>query len=239
MKNQSKALALSVLVLVLTSATSTLASTQTLGSMRTTVEELSTEEAASSPEALIDELNASSFSANNAEFDVPGTLVIIDQIMNLGARAWKVVEANRPVANATGVKASALPEGITQWAQLAGWKSPRSKLVHMQYTNRFGMTVVDFTYRITYTYGGSYNSQGQYLTNVSVVPSHLFVAWGYRFNASAEVANTVNIQTSAHPIAGMEIGVSWKVDNVIISDQNSNSYFIKGTGELTDLSRGN
>ena len=97
------------------------------------------------------------------------------------------------------------------------------------------MTVVRFDYRVIYTAGGSYQGAGQYLANVTVFPAKVQVMWLFTFDAEVEVGQLINLGSRTDPEAGMEIAVRWKVKNPIISNQNTENYFVRGNGELTQL----
>jgi hypothetical protein len=162
--------------------------------------------------------------------------VLLDSIVNLGKMIWALIEANKPVINISTHRAHALPEGLISWEQLSEWQVPVSKNFQATYQNFFGTTVVDFTYRLIYTYGGSFKGKGHYLTNILVIPSDLKVSAGYTFNAEVNFPGPVNLGTSENPIAGTEILVKWKVDHWWKHSEGSHSFFIRGDGAFEDLS---
>src|SRR6185437_16731122 len=91
--------------------------------------------------------------------------------------------------------------------------------------NVYGMTVVSFQYRVSYTAGGSYRGAGKYLTNVAVAPQDLYVAWGYTFNATASVPNITNAGTERAPVAGAQILVKWSIDTDMAHSEQSAGYY--------------
>jgi hypothetical protein len=195
------------------------------------VEEPALEEAA--PAA-----NGSSVQAFDAP-DLTETAVILDQVINLGQKVWKIVEANKPVVSVTEVpRANALPKGAESWQQLAGWQNPRARVFRVSYKNTYGFTVVDFSFRVTYTSGGNVGGKGAYLANVSVIPANLQVAWGFTFNAGVEVANVLNAGTAQSPIAGMELLMRWQIDTVVKHERSTASYFVRGDGGFVDMTNG-
>lgn len=161
--------------------------------------------------------------------------VSIADIVNLGRQIWQVIEENKPVVNVTLESANALPKGVTAWQDLAGWKAPQARTFETTFTNAFGMNVVNFQYRLTFTPGGSYRGLGEYLTNVSVEPSDLYVAWGYKFSAQASVPNITNAGTMRAPMAAAEVLVKWTVDTVVNHAEQSASYYVRGDGTFQSL----
>jgi hypothetical protein len=165
--------------------------------------------------------------------DIDG--VSVDAIVNLGKEIWSIIQANKPVVNVTTNEASALPRGVTDWSALSGWDTPRIRTFETNFTNAYGINVVSFQYRLSYTSGGSYNGQGQYLSHVTVSPENVTVLWGYTFNAQVSVPNVTNAGTSSNPLAAAEVLVSWTVDTVLKHEQQSSDYYVRGDGSFEQL----
>lgn len=165
-----------------------------------------------------------------------GTIeVIVDQIINIGKKIWAIIDAGKPVVNVKSYTANALPRGLTCWTDLSNWNAPQSKVYRVQYKNGFGADVVDFTYRVMFTSGGSLNGQGKYITNATIQPAALDVSWGFRFNASAEVPSVFNQGTMQAPVAGMQMNMKWAVDTVLAHSEQADSFFINGMNLLQKL----
>lgn len=161
-----------------------------------------------------------------------------DQIVNLGKKIWDVIVANKPVVNISVDSASALPVGVKHWTELESWQAPKARLFGVKFVNLLGSTVVDFTFRLVYTYGGGLSGKGMYLTNVAFVPANLEVAWGYTYNAKSSVVNVTNAGTHDSPVAAAEVMFSWSVDTILKHSEGSSSYYVKGDGYFQDLSAG-
>jgi hypothetical protein len=161
--------------------------------------------------------------------------VEIDTIINIGKKVWNIVEAGKPVVNIQLNSASAMPAGIKGWQQLAGWQTPRSSTYRVHYTNLYTMNVVDFSYRVLFTYGGSYNGQGRFVTGATIEPAALDVAWGYSFKANVEIPTVINMGTVQNPVGGIQMNVNWEVGTVIKNSQTRASYFVDGLGQLKQL----
>lgn len=161
--------------------------------------------------------------------------ISIDQIINVGKAVWKVVEDGKPVVTKNFTGASALPRGVSCWTDLSGWKRPMSKLYAVHYENAYGVTVVDFKYRLIYTVGGSIDGVGKYITNVAFVVAKLNVAWGFKFDAKAEVPAVFNMGTKANPLAGMQMNMHWEVESLMGHEETTQSYFLSGDGSLSAM----
>lgn len=161
--------------------------------------------------------------------------LIVDQIINIGKKIFAVVQAGKPVVNIKLDTANALPKGLTCWSDLSGWNIPESKVYQVDYENGFGMSVVSFAYRVTYTAGGSADGVGKYITNATFMPADVSVAWGFQFDAEAAIPSVFNTGTRTSPVAGMQMNMAWKVSSPINENQMTESYFVSGENKLIKL----
>lgn len=164
--------------------------------------------------------------------------VILDKIIAIGDKIWKIIEKNKPVVNQKYQAVSMVPEGVKKWQQLEGWQMPKTKVFSMVYKNGFGGKVVEFSYRVVFSYGGSVNGKGQYLSRIEIEPALLNVAWGYKFNANGEVVNPMNAGTKKDPIAATELRMNWAVNTVMKHSEESTRFYVRGDGLFKDLSNG-
>lgn len=164
-----------------------------------------------------------------------GVELIVDQIINIGKKIFAIVQAGKPVMNIKVDTANALPKGLTCWSDLSGWNIPESKVYEMVYSNGFGMEVVKFAYRVTYTAGGSANGVGKYITNATFMPADVAVAWGFQFDAEASIPSVFNTGTKESPVAGMQMNMAWKVTSPVIERQSTESFYVSGENKLIKL----
>jgi len=162
--------------------------------------------------------------------------LVLDQIIRMGKKVWKVVEAGRPVVNVNTMLSHALPQGAAHWSQFSGWKNPVTRSYRMVCKNAYGMEVIQFEWRVQFTPGGGLDGKGQYLANVSIVPSSVYVAWGFTFNADAGMNLVTNAGSSANPLAAAELVLHWKASSVMSHYENTMSYYVRGDGQFKDLS---
>ena len=164
--------------------------------------------------------------------------LILDRIIAIGDKIWKIIEKNKPVVTVTTQNVDLVPSGVRDWTQLQGWKAPQSRVYQTLYKNGYGMNVVEFNYRVIYTYGGNVNGKGQYLARVEIEPAVLNVAWGYKFSAQGEAFNPTNAGTHKKPIAAMELRLNWQVNTVLRHMQESTRFYVRGDGLFQTLSDG-
>ena len=161
--------------------------------------------------------------------------LIVDQIINIGKKIFAVIDSGRPVVNLKIDTANALPKGLSCWSDLSGWNIPQSKVYNVQYENGFGMTVVDYSYRVTYTAGGSADGIGKYITNATFQPANVSVGWGFQLDATAVVPSVFNTGSKQDPVAGMQMNMEWKVTSPVSHEQSVESYFVSGENKLIQL----
>jgi len=161
--------------------------------------------------------------------------LILDQIINIGSKIWAIVEKNKPVVNVINLSANAVPEGLSSWQQIQQWRAPFARNYQVIMKNFLRMTVVNFIYRVQFTYGGNVDGKGLYLSAATVLPAQLKVLWGYHFNSQVSVANITNAGTHDSPLAALELQLKWSVDTVIKHHEETDSFYLRGDGYFRQL----
>ncbi|MBI3288110.1 MAG: hypothetical protein HYZ74_01170 [Elusimicrobia bacterium] len=162
---------------------------------------------------------------------------ILDSIVNIGQRAWKIIVDNKPVVDVRTQYATALPEGARSWSAMDGWHKPQGTVYQLTAKNAYGVAVVNLRYQVLRTAGGSYEGVGRYLTAVTVQPLLVEVAWGYTFTLEAAVPDTsvVNVGTKDDPVAGMLAELSWRVRTPFKDAQGKGVYYLQGDGGFEEI----
>jgi hypothetical protein len=159
----------------------------------------------------------------------------VQELMTLGEKIWQIIKDGQPTLEFASNSVSAIPNGAVCPFNMSGWSIPQSKTYKLAYKNMFGMEMIGFTYKLIYSFGGSYLSKGAYLTNVAIHPADIHVNWGQGFNANVNVANVLNIGTDENPVAGMQVILEWNVGNVVNKFKSQRVYFVDGRGNVTEL----
>lgn len=163
------------------------------------------------------------------------TSVILDAIINVGQKIWTIIEKGQPVVSVQSYSASAMPTGISKWNQLSGWQPTQSQSFKIIYKNLFGMEVVNFTYRVLFNYGGSFNGKGRYISGATIIPANVSVAWGYTFNSSVTIPTVNNAGTTENPVGGIQMNVNWEVETKLKNIKSVSSFYVNGLGRLVNL----
>ena len=149
--------------------------------------------------------------------------------VTLGAKLWKLIEANVPVANVQTQTVSVLPAGL-QWTDMESWQGPFAKSYTITAKNLYGMTVISQTYTVAYNYGGSVKGKGQFLANATIIPTAVEVMWGFKLGSELAVGTTLNTGTYENPVPGVDLTVKWKMDSILKHIEGRDQFFVRGDG---------
>ncbi|MAF90759.1 MAG: hypothetical protein CL674_05735 [Bdellovibrionaceae bacterium] len=157
---------------------------------------------------------------------------VIGDFISIGAKIWKIIEANRPVVDINTNYYSVLPKTVSSPSELSGWSKPEQRTFMITYENLFGMEVVKFVYRVFYSHSGSLNGKGAYIANAGIIPTHLELAWGYNFTAFNQISLPTNIGSKDQPIANIEMSLNWSIETVVKAEHRRVIAVIDGTGAM-------
>ncbi|HVA67633.1 MAG TPA: hypothetical protein VNK24_12055 [Elusimicrobiota bacterium] len=166
-----------------------------------------------------------------------GVIPDLSDIINLGLKIWDIIQKNKPVVDITTQYASALPKNLSQWTDLAEWHAPSGDVYRLTAKNLYGTRVVDVTYEVLRSYGGSDNGVGRYLTEVTVEPLKVNVDWGYKLSLAVNIPDSgiINVGTAQNPVAGMTLETSWRIDTALKTSAGRAVYYLQGDGVLRGL----
>lgn len=163
-----------------------------------------------------------------------GDLASITEIINVGKEIWEIVVENKAVVDIASERATAIPTGVSDWRKMPGWKAPQARLFRMSFKNFYGATVVDFTYRVLFTPGGTLNGRGKYLTGMTILPAKIWAAWGFTFRSRGSIPSIMNANTTRDPLAAAELQLTWSVES-LTQQHGSASFYVRGDGHFQQL----
>jgi hypothetical protein len=188
-----------------------------------------------------EELQAAEVSAPRFESfgdkDLGTVIMSVEKLLALGQKIWKIVEAGRPVVStnftpAVHVLPKTSEDPASSFAQLENWSAPAYKKYRVEYSNLFGVTVIGFTYTVSFQYGGSFQGAGKYLTGVTVAASEISVDWGFNFDAASSLVTISNRGSSANPVAAATIKIDYTAKSVMREIRSSESFHVTGSGQV-------
>ncbi|CAF1007435.1 unnamed protein product [Adineta ricciae] len=144
----------------------------------------------------------------------------IGRIINTARQAWSIVDQNRAVVDIQTSYSNVLPSHITDPFELQSWSSPpASHSYTVKVYNRLKQCVLQFTYSLQFTYGGSLDGK---------------VAWAYVFNASVHVVSVYNVGTRDEPIAAAHIELRYRLAG-LNTVERTESFHVRGDGQYAHL----
>lgn len=153
----------------------------------------------------------------------------------LGESVYQLVIKGKPTTNTTYAPISVVPRmgsEIVDVMDLEGWSVPVTRSYEIKYYNYYNVAVVTFKYSVIYSYRGSYNGSGAYLTAVQVIPDHVRTLFGFDFTATMKLGGVQNQGTSANKVAGVTILMEHTVASVMVQENTTDKFFITGIGQF-------
>lgn len=175
----------------------------------------------------------------NTPIDNVGRVIAIGKdLVALGESVYQLVLKGKPVVKTTYAPISVIPRVNGQPADIfetEGWTEPQKRTYQIKYNNLYGVTVIHFMFSVIYSYNGSLNGKGAYLTALQIVPEYVKSLWGWDFTATMKLGGLQNMGTKADPIAGATIMIEYTASSLLENIQRTNSFFINGKGKLKFL----
>lgn len=159
-------------------------------------------------------------------------------IVALGEAIYELVSKGKPHNVTEYAPISVVPKDKStgepvDMFDLEGFSMPVEKTYVATIKDGTGREAVKFTYRVMYSYGGSYNGSGKYLANVIIIPGNIITKYGWDFSASMKLSGMMNHGTKENPIAGIMITIKYKMDSWSRAYERNDTIHITGTGQLT------
>jgi hypothetical protein len=167
-----------------------------------------------------------------------GTIIqAAKDIVALGEAIYELVKKGKPTNVTEYAPISVVPrDPITKEYvdpfDLEGFSIPVEKNFVAYAKNLAGATVVTFSYKVIFSYGGSYNGNGKYLTNVLIVPGKVETKFGWDFNATMKLSGIMNHGTKAQPVAGIMVTVKYQMNSWSTALERNDTIHITGNGDL-------
>ena len=159
-------------------------------------------------------------------------------LVALGEDIYRLVIKGKPSNTTSYAPISVIPRINGQPVDILDtetWNMPVKKTYEVVYENLYGMDVVTYRYSVIYSYGGSYDGKGAYLTAVQIIPEKVRTLFGYDFTATMKLGGLQNQGTKANPIAAATILMEYTVSTVLVANNEVDSFFITGRGGFKKL----
>lgn len=159
------------------------------------------------------------------------------EMVALGEAIYELAKKGRPTNVTEYAPISVVPrdpiskEYIDPF-DLEGFSMPIEKNFIAKVKNGNGSEVVNFSYKVIYSYGGSYNGKGKYLTNVMIVPGSIKTSFGWDFSATMKLSGIMNHGSKENPVAGAMVTIKYSMNSWSTAFERNDTIHITGRGEL-------
>ena len=172
--------------------------------------------------------------------NVGQVLFIAQGLVGLGEGVYNLAQKGKPSNTTEYAPISVLPKLGNDYVEIMDtedWKSPKKYTYVLNYKNYWNMNVVSFRYSVIYSYGGTYNGKGAYITAAQIIPERVMTMFGFDFTATMKLSGVQNHGSRENPVAGAILTIQHTVSSVISSILKTESYHITGQGALKQLNR--
>lgn len=158
----------------------------------------------------------------------------------LGEAIYELVKKGKPTNVTEYAPISVVPRDpttkeIADIFDMEGFSMPVEKNYVAKIKNGAGKEVVNFSYKVVYSYGGSYNGAGKYLTNVLIIPGSVRTTFGWEFNATMKLSGMMNHGTKADPVAGVMVTIKYQMNSWSSATERNDTIHITGRGQLKNM----
>lgn len=155
----------------------------------------------------------------------------------LGEAMYTLIQKGKPKNQTEYAPVSVVPRDPTTKEimdpfELEGFSIPVERVFNSKIRNMSGKVVVNFTYKLIYSYGGSYNGTGKYLSAVQIVPASVQTKFGWDCNATMKVSGVMNHGTKANPVAGVIVAIKYQMNSWSSSFERNDTIHIAGNGAM-------
>ncbi|HLT22125.1 MAG TPA: hypothetical protein VKZ84_01730 [Bacteriovoracaceae bacterium] len=155
----------------------------------------------------------------------------------LGEAIYNLVQKGKP-SNVTQYEAiSVVPKDpmtgeYVDPFDMEGFGMPEERNFSASIKNGTGKEVVRFDYTLVYSYGGSYNGSGYYLTNVMIIPKSIKTTHGWDFNATMSLSGIMNHGSRANPVAGAMVTIKYQMNSWRAAFERNDTIHVTGKGQV-------
>lgn len=155
----------------------------------------------------------------------------------LGEAIYTLVQKGKP-SNVTNYEAiSVVPKDPATGEyvdpfDMEGFGIPEERNFKASIKNGAGTEVVRFDYTLVYSYGGSYNGSGYYLSNVMIIPKSIKTTHGWDFSATMSLSGIMNHGSRANPVAGAMVTIKYKMNSWRAAFERNDTIHVTGKGQV-------
>lgn len=201
---------------------------------RVVVQEITSEVSDQSLRQLDQTLNTGAPIPQANPIDQAGKVIqVARDLVALGEDIYRLVVKGKPTNTTKYAPISVVPKINNEPVDLMeteNWQLPVKRTFKASWHNLYGVEVVALTYSVFYSFGGSYDGRGRYLTAVQIIPEHVKTLWGYDFTATMKLGGIQNNGTRANPVAAATILLEYTVSTILKAENRVDTFHVTGAG---------
>jgi hypothetical protein len=161
-------------------------------------------------------------------------------LVALGEDVYKLVIKGKPHNTTSYAPISVVPKENGEAVDIFTteyWSEPVSRTFEAVYENLYGVDVVTFRYSVIFSYGGSYNGKGKYLTAVQIIPEQVRTLFGFDFTSTMKLGGIQNHGSRENPIAGATLLLESTISSVMVAHTDVYTFHVNGMGGFVSYQR--
>ena len=169
---------------------------------------------------------------------VGSVIAVAKDLVALGESLYTLVAKGKPNVTTSADPISVLPKingHAVDILDTEAWTMPTKRTFAVNMKNIYNVSVVTFRYSVIYSYRGSYNGRGAYITAAQIQPDYVNVLIGFDFTATMKLSGIVNQGTRENPVAGAMLILQYTASNILNSRTQQDKFFINGRGAFKKL----
>lgn len=170
--------------------------------------------------------------------NVGAVIAVAKELVALGEDIYNLVQKGKPSNTTSYAPISVIPKVGGKHVDIfetENWTIPRKNTYEITYKNLYGMEVVKFRYSVIFSYGGTYQGKGAYITAAQIVPESIKTSYGFTFSAHMKLNGIQNHGTKESPVAGAIMAMQYTVETFLQASLETDSYHITGKGGFKAL----
>lgn len=163
-----------------------------------------------------------------------GRIIAIGKdLVALGESVYQLVQHGKPSNTTKYEPISVVPKVNGAPADVfdtENWRLPVKRTFVAKFVNPYRMNVIVFRYSVIYSYGGSYNGKGSYLTSTQIVPEYVSTMFGFDFTATMKLGGIQNQGSKENPVAGATLLMEYTAKSVVKAISVVDTFYVNGRG---------
>jgi hypothetical protein len=162
-------------------------------------------------------------------------------IVALGEAIYELVKKGKPSNTTEYAPISVIPKDLSgepaDIFDMENFSFPTEKKYVTVVKNGAGKEVVRFEYMVIFSYGGSYNGSGKYITGANIIPVSVKTNYGWDFSATMKLSGIMNHGSRSNPVAGAMLTVKYQMNAWSNSFERNDTIHITGDGRIKTYNR--